>query len=132
MCIIHTDNVQYWRDKDIHFPSSTTVPSCVTALQMDNKHTTGSLLVSWQAGWGVFDGYSLQLLDERGSLVTNSSEGADATQHRFGRLTPGKKYRVLVQTLSGGIPSKGVSAEGRTRTCLHAKYLSTISAAENN
>ncbi|XP_076119767.1 receptor-type tyrosine-protein phosphatase beta [Alosa pseudoharengus] len=92
-----------------------TIPPSVTALQVDNKHTTGSLLVSWQAGWGVFDGYSLQLLDERGSLVTVSSEGAGSTQHRFDRLTPGKKYRVLVQTLSGSIPSKGVSAEGRTR-----------------
>ncbi|XP_063053335.1 receptor-type tyrosine-protein phosphatase beta-like [Engraulis encrasicolus] len=94
--------------------SGRTIPSSVSALQVDNKHSTGSLQVWWQAGRGVYDSYSLQLLDERGVLVTNSTEGASATEHRFTHLTPGKKYRVLVHTLSGGVLSKAETAVGRT------------------
>ncbi|RXN09470.1 receptor-type tyrosine- phosphatase beta [Labeo rohita] len=90
------------------------VPSSVTALQVENQRSTSSLLVSWQAGRGVFDSYRLQLLDERGSLVSNSSQAAEASQHYFRPLTPGKKYRVVMQTVSGGISSKVVIAEGRT------------------
>lgn len=40
-------------------------------LQADNRHTTCSIQVSWQEARGVADGYSLQLLDDRGHLVTN-------------------------------------------------------------
>ncbi|KAM3870109.1 receptor-type tyrosine-protein phosphatase beta [Diretmus argenteus] len=92
-----------------------TVPSAVTGLQADNRHTTCSLQLSWQEALGVADGYSLTLLDERGSLVANSSQPSGLTQHRFDSLTPGKKYRILVQTSSGGVYSQGVSTEARTR-----------------
>uniref|UniRef100_UPI003AAE95FB receptor-type tyrosine-protein phosphatase beta-like n=1 Tax=Centroberyx gerrardi TaxID=166262 RepID=UPI003AAE95FB len=95
--------------------SGRTVPSVVTGLQADNRHTTCSLQVSWQEALGVADGYSLQLLDERGVLLANSSQPSGRTQHRFDDLTPGKKYRVLVQTTSGGVHSPGVAAEARTR-----------------
>ncbi|KAL1247087.1 hypothetical protein QQF64_022463, partial [Cirrhinus molitorella] len=91
-----------------------TVPSSVSALKVENQRSTSSLLVSWQAGRGVYDGYRLQLLDERGSLVSNSSQTAEASQHYFRQLTPGKKYRIVMQTISGGISSKAVIAEGRT------------------
>ncbi|XP_059391902.1 receptor-type tyrosine-protein phosphatase beta-like [Carassius carassius] len=91
-----------------------TVPSSVSALQVEDQRSTSSLLVSWQAGRGVYDGYRLQLLDERGSLVTNSSQTAEASQQYFRQLTPGKKYRVVMLTISGGISSKAVFAEGRT------------------
>ncbi|XP_029992183.1 receptor-type tyrosine-protein phosphatase beta-like isoform X2 [Sphaeramia orbicularis] len=95
--------------------SGRTVPSKVTGLQVSNLHTTCSLQVSWQEALGVADGYSLQLLDDRGSLVVNSSQPSGHTQHRFNNLIPGKKYRILVQTTSGGVLSQGVSAEARTR-----------------
>uniref|UniRef100_A0A8C8ET79 protein-tyrosine-phosphatase n=1 Tax=Oncorhynchus tshawytscha TaxID=74940 RepID=A0A8C8ET79_ONCTS len=51
--------------------SGRTVPSAVTGLQADNRHTTCTIQVSWQEARGVADGYSLQLLDDRGHLVTN-------------------------------------------------------------
>nr|XP_033491257.1 receptor-type tyrosine-protein phosphatase beta-like isoform X2 [Epinephelus lanceolatus] len=92
-----------------------TVPSAVTGLQVEDLHSTCSLQVSWQEALGVSDGYVLQVLDERGSLVTNSSQLSGHTRCRFDGLTPGKKYRVLVQTTSGGVHSVGVSAEAQTR-----------------
>ncbi|KAM9569680.1 LOW QUALITY PROTEIN: receptor-type tyrosine-protein phosphatase beta-like [Salvelinus alpinus] len=98
--------------------SGRTVPSAVTGLQADNRHTTCSIQVSWQEARGVADGYSLQLLDDRGHLVTNSSQvssGSMPLQHRFDGLIPGKRYRVLVHTTSGGVHSESVTAEARTR-----------------
>uniref|UniRef100_A0A8C7PRS5 protein-tyrosine-phosphatase n=1 Tax=Oncorhynchus mykiss TaxID=8022 RepID=A0A8C7PRS5_ONCMY len=97
--------------------SGRTVPSAVTGLQADNRHTTCTIQVSWQEARGVADGYSLQLLDDRGHLVTNSSQtssGSMPLQHRFDGLTPGKRYRVLVHTTSGGVHSEGVETEART------------------
>ncbi|XP_062276737.1 receptor-type tyrosine-protein phosphatase beta-like [Scomber scombrus] len=94
--------------------SARTVPSAVTALQVENMHSTSSLQVSWQEALGVSDGYDLQVLDDRGSLVTNSSQPSGSTKHIFNGLTPGKKYRILVQTTSGGVHSQGVSAVART------------------
>ncbi|XP_041851938.1 receptor-type tyrosine-protein phosphatase beta-like isoform X2 [Melanotaenia boesemani] len=92
-----------------------TVPLAVTGLQVDPVHSTCSLQVRWQEVLGVADGYFLQVLDDRGSLVTNVSQPFGLTLHRFDDLTPGKKYRVLVQTTSGGVHSLGVSTEARTR-----------------
>uniref|UniRef100_A0A8C8LKB1 protein-tyrosine-phosphatase n=1 Tax=Oncorhynchus tshawytscha TaxID=74940 RepID=A0A8C8LKB1_ONCTS len=90
--------------------SGRTVPSAVTGLQADNRHTTCTIQVSWQEARGVADGYSLQLLDDRGHLA---SSGSMPLQHRFDGLTPGKRYRVLVHTTSGGVHSEGVTAEAR-------------------
>lgn len=97
------------------------VPSAVTGLQVDDLLSTSSLQVSWQEALGVSDTYVLQLQDNRGSLLTNFSQPSGHTSFRFDNLTPGKKYRVLVQTSSGGIQSPGVSAEARTSktSCLH-------------
>uniref|UniRef100_A0A8C7PSI8 protein-tyrosine-phosphatase n=1 Tax=Oncorhynchus mykiss TaxID=8022 RepID=A0A8C7PSI8_ONCMY len=92
--------------------SGRTVPSAVTGLQADNRHTTCTIQVSWQEARGVADGYSLQLLDDRGHLT---SSGSMPLQHRFDGLTPGKRYRVLVHTTSGGVHSEGVETEARTR-----------------
>uniref|UniRef100_A0A3Q3FBX1 protein-tyrosine-phosphatase n=1 Tax=Labrus bergylta TaxID=56723 RepID=A0A3Q3FBX1_9LABR len=103
--------------------SGRTVPSAVTGLQVDDLLSTCSLQVSWQEALGVSDGYVLQLQDDRGSLITNSSQPAEHTSFRFDRLTPGKKYRVLVQTISGGVHSRGVSVDAQTRktSCLHLR-----------
>lgn len=90
------------------------MPSKVTGLQVEELRSTNSLQVSWQEALGVSDAYVLQLLDDRGILVTNTTEASGRTTHQFSDLTPGRKYRVLVQTSSGGVHSPGVSAEART------------------
>lgn len=91
-----------------------TVPSVVMGLQVDPLLSTSSLQVSWREALGVADGYLLQVLDEQGGLITNCSEPVGHTQHRFDGLTPGKKYRVLVQTTSGGVQSPAARTEART------------------
>lgn len=90
------------------------VPSKVTGLQVEELRSTHSLQVSWQEALGVSDAYVLQLLDDRGILVTNTSEVSASTRHQFSDLTPGRKYRVVVQTSSGDVHSPSVSAEART------------------
>uniref|UniRef100_A0A3B3QLF1 protein-tyrosine-phosphatase n=1 Tax=Paramormyrops kingsleyae TaxID=1676925 RepID=A0A3B3QLF1_9TELE len=95
--------------------SGRTVPAMVTNLQVENRHSICSLVSSWGPAWGVADSYNLQLLDERGVLVANASEAASTTERHFERLAPGKKYRVRVQTLSGGVLSEAADAEGQTR-----------------
>ncbi|KAK7122151.1 hypothetical protein R3I93_023083 [Phoxinus phoxinus] len=91
-----------------------TVPSPASALLVQNRRSTAGLLVSWQAARGVYDSYRLQILDERGALVANTSHSADTSQHYFSQLTPGKKYRIRLQTVSGGTGSRDAEAEGRT------------------
>uniref|UniRef100_A0A3Q2PFE7 protein-tyrosine-phosphatase n=1 Tax=Fundulus heteroclitus TaxID=8078 RepID=A0A3Q2PFE7_FUNHE len=96
--------------------SGRTAPASVTALQADNGHTTHSLTVSWERPVGEFDGYSLQLLDEAGSLLRNQSVVVGSQSERLEGLTSGKWYRVKVVTLSGGVPSlDAATAEGQTR-----------------
>lgn len=90
------------------------VPSAVTGLQVEDLHSTHSLQVSWEEARGVSDGYVLQLLDDRGSLVTNCSLAFGETRHRVEGLTAGRKYRVQVQTTSGGVHSQRVNTEART------------------
>ncbi|XP_078112385.1 receptor-type tyrosine-protein phosphatase beta-like isoform X2 [Sander vitreus] len=91
-----------------------TVPAAVTGLQVEDLSTC-SLALRWQEALGVSDGYVLQLLDERGSLLTHSFQPSGHTAFTFDGLTPGKKYRVIVQTTSGRVHSPGVSADARTR-----------------
>ena len=91
------------------------VPSPVGSVQVEEPFSTCSLQLTWPEALGVSDGYYLQVLDERGALVTNCSQPSGHTRFRFDGLTPGKKYRILVQTTSGGVHSRGVSAEARTR-----------------
>lgn len=99
----------------------------MTGLQVDNLQSTCSLEVSWQEVLGVSDGYVLQVLDDRGGLVTNSTQPSGHTRNRFDGLTPGKKYRVLVQSTSAGVYSVGVSAEARTRkTSLCCSLFNTL------
>ncbi|KAM9808056.1 receptor-type tyrosine-protein phosphatase beta [Neosynchiropus ocellatus] len=90
-----------------------TVPSAVLGLLLKDTRS-GSLQASWQEALGVLDSYVLQLLDERGVLVSNSSQPSGNTSCTFEGLTPGKKYHVLIQTSSGGVLSRGVWAEART------------------
>ncbi|XP_076015968.1 receptor-type tyrosine-protein phosphatase beta [Genypterus blacodes] len=92
-----------------------TAPAPVTTLQADNEHTTHSLTVSWERPMGVYDSFSLQLLDEAGDVVTNRSLPAGSGGERLEGLTSGKWYRVRVVTLSAGVPSLDTTAEGQTR-----------------
>ncbi|XP_017294772.1 receptor-type tyrosine-protein phosphatase beta isoform X2 [Kryptolebias marmoratus] len=93
-----------------------TAPAAVTALQADNGHTTHSLAVSWERPAGVYDGYSLQLLDDAGAVLINRSVAAESRSERLEGLTSGKWFRVKLVTLSGGIPSLyAAAAEGQTR-----------------
>ena len=91
------------------------VPSTVTALQADREHTTHSLTVTWEHPTGVYDGYVLQLLDENSAVVTNATLPAASSSHLVPGLTPGRWYRVRLQTLSGDTQSPDAIAEGQTR-----------------
>lgn len=68
---------------------------------------------------GVYDGYSLQLLDEAGVVLANRSVSVKSRSERLEGLTSGKWYRVRVVTLSGGVPSLEATAEGQTRESRH-------------
>uniref|UniRef100_A0A3B4UK47 protein-tyrosine-phosphatase n=1 Tax=Seriola dumerili TaxID=41447 RepID=A0A3B4UK47_SERDU len=92
-----------------------TAPASVTALQADNDHTTHSLTVSWERPVGVYDSYSLQLLDEAGAMAANRSVSVESRSERFEGLTSGKRYSVRLVTLSGGVPSLEATADGQTR-----------------
>ncbi|KAF1372106.1 hypothetical protein PFLUV_G00261460 [Perca fluviatilis] len=92
-----------------------TAPARVTALQADNDHTTHSLTISWERPVGVYDGYSLQLLDKAGVVLANRSVPVGSRSERLEGLTSGRWYRVKVATLSGGVPSPDATAEGQTR-----------------
>uniref|UniRef100_A0A3Q0RGW8 protein-tyrosine-phosphatase n=1 Tax=Amphilophus citrinellus TaxID=61819 RepID=A0A3Q0RGW8_AMPCI len=104
-----------------------TAPARVTALQADNDHTTHSLTVSWERPVGVYDGYSLKLLDEAGIIVINQSVAAESRSELLEGLTSGKWYRVRVVTLSGGVQSLETTAEGQTRPAA-VSNLTVISA----
>lgn len=102
---------------------------------MEDLQSTCSLQVSWQEALGVSDGYVLQLLDNQGGLVKNSSQPSGKTRHRFDVLTPGKMYKVVVQTTSGGVHSLSASTEAWTRktSCLQLRldYFAGLTFTEN-
>ncbi|XP_061697884.1 receptor-type tyrosine-protein phosphatase beta-like isoform X2 [Syngnathoides biaculeatus] len=95
--------------------SGRTVPSAVTALNVENPAGTDGLRASWRRAAGVADGYFLQLLDERGGVLANATAGGALTWHTFHGLSPGRRYGILVRTASGEVQSLGVSAQARTR-----------------
>ncbi|XP_068442248.1 receptor-type tyrosine-protein phosphatase beta-like [Clinocottus analis] len=108
-----------------------TAPARVTALQADNDHTTHSLTVSWERPVGVYDGYRLQLLDEAGALLANRSVSEESRSERLEGLTSGRWYGVKVTTLSGGVASQSVSAEGQTRPAAVSNLTVTSSNASS-
>ncbi|XP_073703352.1 receptor-type tyrosine-protein phosphatase beta [Garra rufa] len=95
--------------------SGRTDPSTVTNLRVDNELSTYNLSVSWTAAVGVYDGYSLQLLDDSDRVIANASVPATNNHHLFRNLTPGRWYTAHIQTLSGTAKSKDITAEGQTR-----------------
>ncbi|XP_012575988.1 PREDICTED: receptor-type tyrosine-protein phosphatase beta isoform X2 [Condylura cristata] len=91
-----------------------TVPASVQGIIADNAYSSHSLIVSWQKAVGVAERYDILLLSENGILLSNTSEVATAKQHKFEDLTPGKKYKIRILTVSGGLFSKEAQTEGRT------------------
>nr|XP_058936194.1 receptor-type tyrosine-protein phosphatase beta isoform X2 [Kogia breviceps] len=91
-----------------------TVPASVQGITADNAYSSHSLIVSWQKAVGVAERYDILLLSENGILLSNTSEAATTKQHKFEDLTPGKKYKIQILTVSGGLFSKEAQTEGRT------------------
>uniref|UniRef100_A0A2K6GZ88 Receptor-type tyrosine-protein phosphatase beta n=1 Tax=Propithecus coquereli TaxID=379532 RepID=A0A2K6GZ88_PROCO len=91
-----------------------TVPATVQGISADNAYSSHSLIVSWQKAVGVAERYDVLLLNEDGILLSNTSEPATTKQHKFEDLTPGKKYKIQILTVSGGLFSKEAQTEGRT------------------
>ncbi|XP_005374368.1 PREDICTED: receptor-type tyrosine-protein phosphatase beta isoform X1 [Chinchilla lanigera] len=91
-----------------------TVPASVQGVSADNAYSSHSLIVSWQKATGVAERYDILLLNENGILLSNTSEPATAKQHKFEDLTPGKKYKIQILTVSGSLFSKEAQTEGRT------------------
>ncbi|KAB5542066.1 hypothetical protein PHYPO_G00087170 [Pangasianodon hypophthalmus] len=111
--------------------SGRTVPSPVKGLQADSEHTTHSLAVSWDAPMGVYDGYSVQLLDEDEAMVANVSVPAGITHYLFEGLVPGRIYTVHLKTFSNTSHSKDVTAKGQTRpAAVKGLHLLSNSTAE--
>eukprot|EP00069_Balaena_mysticetus_P012554 bmy_07953T0 len=91
-----------------------TVPASVQGITADNAYSSHSLIVSWQKAVGVAERYDILLLSENGILLSNTSEAATTKQHKFEDLIPGKKYKIQILTVSGGLFSKEAQTEGRT------------------
>ncbi|XP_062440532.1 receptor-type tyrosine-protein phosphatase beta isoform X2 [Rhea pennata] len=91
-----------------------TIPASVQELFADHAYSSHSLLVTWQKAPGVAERYDILLLNEQGVLLSNKSEPATAKQHKFEDLLAGKKYKIQVFTVSGGLFSKRAETVGRT------------------
>ncbi|XP_027515330.1 receptor-type tyrosine-protein phosphatase beta isoform X2 [Corapipo altera] len=91
-----------------------TIPASVQELLADHAYSSHSLLVTWQKAPGVAERYDILLLNEQGVLLSNKSEPAAAKQHKFEDLLAGKKYKIQVLTVSGGLFSKHAETVGRT------------------
>uniref|UniRef100_A0A8C3PZ06 Protein tyrosine phosphatase receptor type B n=1 Tax=Chrysolophus pictus TaxID=9089 RepID=A0A8C3PZ06_CHRPC len=91
-----------------------TIPASVQELLADHAYSSHSLLVTWQKAPGVAERYDILLLNEQGVLLSNKSEPATAKQHKFEDLLPGKKYKIHILTVSGGLFSKRAETVGRT------------------
>lgn len=82
-------------------------------MHADNEYSSYSLMVTWNGAPGVAERYDILLLTEHGVLLHNKSEPATAKQHKFEDLTPGKKYRIQMFTVSGGLFSSRAETEGQ-------------------
>ncbi|XP_063783539.1 receptor-type tyrosine-protein phosphatase beta isoform X2 [Pseudophryne corroboree] len=91
-----------------------TIPAGVHRLSADNGYNSHLLVVSWQSAPGIADRYDLLLLNDQGVLIINKSVLATTKSHKFEDLTPGKKYRIRVFTVSGGLFSAAEETEART------------------
>ena len=88
------------------------VPSRVKNLQVSGDGS--SLQVSWTAGQGDVDGFTV-FLHRGGRQLDVRSVLRQQHQLSFGSLQPGQKYSLTVQSVSGALVNN-CSAEGHTGT----------------
>ncbi|KAK3564823.1 hypothetical protein QTP86_027966, partial [Hemibagrus guttatus] len=91
-----------------------TVPSPVVSVHVDSGVSLSSVIVRWSMGQGVCDGFNVLLQDERRLVLRNVTLPPVSLQHEFTQLTPGRKYHILIHTLSGGIQSRVSDTHTRT------------------
>ncbi|XP_060740643.1 receptor-type tyrosine-protein phosphatase beta-like [Tachysurus vachellii] len=91
-----------------------TVPSPVESVHVDSGVSLSSVCVRWRVGQGVCDGFNVLLQDERRLVLRNVTLPPVSLQHEFTNLTPGRKYHILIHTLSGGIQSRVSVTHTRT------------------
>ncbi|XP_047658277.1 receptor-type tyrosine-protein phosphatase beta-like isoform X2 [Tachysurus fulvidraco] len=91
-----------------------TVPSPVVSVHVDSGVSQSSVCVRWRMGQGVCDGFNVLLQDERRLVLRNVTLPPVSLQHEFTNLTPGRKYYILIHTLSGGIQSRVSVTHTRT------------------
>ncbi|GAA6084170.1 receptor-type tyrosine-protein phosphatase beta-like isoform X1 [Tachysurus ichikawai] len=91
-----------------------TVPSPVVSVHVDSGVSLSSVCVRWRVGQGVCDGFNVLLQDERRLVLRNVTLPPVSRQHEFTNLTPGRKYHILIHTLSGGIQSRVSVTHTRT------------------
>ncbi|KAM9771865.1 receptor-type tyrosine-protein phosphatase beta isoform 2-T2 [Syngnathus typhle] len=94
--------------------SGRTAPAPVSGLQADKEHTPHGLTVTWERPAGRYDSFRL-LLAADGATLADLTLPAAARSHRLDGLMAGRWYGVSVLTLSGGVASAPVTAEGQTR-----------------
>lgn len=87
-------------------------------MHVDSGVSLRSVSVSWIAGQGVCDAFRVLLHDERGLELRNVTLPRVTLKYEFTQLTPGRKYRILIHTLSGGIQSKVEITHTRTSESL--------------
>ncbi|XP_077565723.1 receptor-type tyrosine-protein phosphatase beta [Stigmatopora nigra] len=103
-----------------------TAPDGVSALQADKEHTARGLTVTWERPAGRYDAFHLLASDPAGVPVANLTLAPQSRAHRLEGLTPGKWYRVEMITLSAGVASAEVVAEGQTRPSAVSNLTSTF------
>lgn len=85
----------------------------MTDLEVSNQGMTSSLFTNWTKALGDVEFYQVLLIHEN-VVVKNESVSSDSSWYSFRALRSGSLYSVVVTTVSGGIPSRQVVAEGRT------------------
>lgn len=83
------------------------------SLNVANQGTTHSLFTNWIRPKGDVDSYQVLVIHEN-VVIKNDTVPSDTDKYHFQSLKPGGLYSVVVTTVSGGISSRQVIAEGRT------------------
>ena len=78
------------------------VPEAVKDLTLKNR-STEDLWVTWTRADGDVDQYEIQLLFNDMKVFPPFHLVSTATEYRFTSLTPGRKYKILVLTISGDV-----------------------------
>lgn len=83
------------------------------SLNVANQGSTNSLFTNWIRPKGDVDSYQVLVIHEN-VVIKNDTVPSDTDKYHFQSLKPGGLYSVVVTTVSGGISSRQVIAEGRT------------------